>query len=109
MKHVSYTFTDADISTCLFALSQLHLLHNDDDISDIQIAINEQCAASAINKLNASEQLSANELRVLCCCITYCHLICQGEIKVDNETYQKCMQYVFSLNKLDEELSSQIM
>ena len=107
MKHMTYSFTDSDIATCLFALSQLHLLH-DDEISEVQTKINEQCATSAISKLSSREQLSPNELRVLCCCITCCNLVCQGAIPTDNDTHEKCMQYVFSLNKLDNELCSQI-
>lgn len=108
MKHITYSFTDSDVQTCLFALTQLHLLHDDSDISDAQIAINESCALSASKKLSTEEQLTANELRVLCCCITCCNLVCQGIISTDSQTYNECMKYVFSLNKLDQNLSSQI-
>lgn len=111
MKHIDYSFTDSDILACIFSLTQLHLLHDDDDdISDAQIAINEQCAVSAGDKLASGnvDRLTPNELRILCCCITYCNMVCQGEISTDSETYKECMKYVFTLNKLDNNLSSQI-
>lgn len=109
MKHVTYTFTEADIEACLFALTKLYLLHDDDEITDAQIQINEQCALSAAEKLACGNQLTANELRVLCCCITCCNLVCQKVFSADDTTYKECMKYFFSLNKLDNELSSQIM
>ncbi len=108
MKHVTYNFSNSDIDACLFSLSHLDVLH-DDEISDAQVSINEHCAISAGKKLIAHEHLSANELRVLCCCITCCHLICTGEMSVDSDIKKECMQYVFTLNKLDSELCSQIM
>lgn len=110
MKHIDYSFTDSDIQTCLFALTQLHLLHTD-EVTDEQIFINEQCALSVSAKLSSRsiETITPNELRVLCCCITLCSLICQGTISVDNETYKACTNYIFSLNKLDNELCSQLM
>ena len=109
MKHVDYSFTESDIDACIFALTQLHLLHANEDISDVQIEINETCALSAGEKLlTRDEHLTANETRILCCCITYCHLICQRQIATDEDTYSECMKYVFSLNKLDQELCSQV-
>lgn len=110
MKHISYSFTDSDIETCLFALTQLNLLL-DDDISEAHVSINEQCANSAYEKLvlRNVEQITPNEMRVVCCCITYCNLICQGVISVDPETYKECMKHVFSLNKLDQSLASQMI
>ena len=108
MKHVEYQFSESDIDTCLFALAHLHLLDNG-EISDVQMAINEQCAISAAEKLTRrDEHLTNNEIRVLCCCITCCNLICQGIISADTETHKECMKYMFSLNKLDKNLSSQI-
>ncbi len=113
MKHIDYSFTTSDIKTCIFALTKLSLLHHDleGDISDAQILINEKCGISAANKLAAGkvEQLTPNELRVLCCCITHCNSICQGVISTDPQTYNECMQYVFSLNKLDCELSDRVL
>lgn len=112
MKHIGYSFTTSDIKTCIFALTKLPLLHDlEDDISGAQILINEECGTSAANKLVAGEveRLTPNELRVLCCCITYCNSICQGVISTDPQTYNECMQYVFSLNKLDCELSDRVL
>lgn len=107
MKRISYSFNKDDIPACLFALTQLDLLH-DDEISDIQVTINEQCAVSASNKLASSQQLTPNEIRVLCCCISLCNAICQGDFQADEDTRKECMRYMFSLNKLDKELCSQI-
>lgn len=110
MKNVKYSFSDSDIETCLFALSKLSLLHEDVDISDAQIDINEQCAISISNKLIAHdfESILPNELRVLCCCITLCDCICHGEFPASKEDYQECTKFMFSLNKLNNSLCSQI-
>ena len=108
MKKIDYSFSSSDIDACIFALTQVDLLH-DDQVPEVQRNINIQCATSAASKLIHNDvNLTANELRVLCCCITYCNLICNGSISIDPDTYKQCMKYVFSLNKLDNELSSQI-
>lgn len=110
MKHIDYTFTESDVKTCIFSLSLLPLIHETtDDISDIQIDINEQNALSAKEKLINSKQLTANELRVLCCCIDMGDMICHGDIDVEPKIRKECMQYMFSFNKLDIELVSQVL
>lgn len=109
MKHIDYSFTDSDLKTCLFALTYLDMLHNDaDDISHEQISINKQYAASACEKLTRAnvETLTINEMRVVCACITFCNLICDGCISADANTVLKCMEYALSLEKLDKELCS---
>ena len=110
MFFIQYNFDDSDIETCLFALTKLPLLHKDSEISELQIATNEQCCISVSKKLSNRhiEKITANELRVLCCCITFCNLICQGTISTDFETYQSCAKHKSILDKLDNELSSQI-
>lgn len=109
MKKVSYCFSTSDIETCIFALSKLPLLHEEfDDVSEIQMNINESCALSASEKLSNGQQLTPNELRVTCSCITFCNGICSGDFQVSKKDYSDCIKYMFSLNKLDNELCSQI-
>ena len=111
MKHVDYSFTESDIDACVFALTQLHLLHANEDISDVQPGRPEGACRGGRHTYQTDknirlrgkteipcDDLTANETRILCCCITYCHLICQRQIATDEDTYSKCMKYVFSLN-----------
>lgn len=109
MKHVNYSFTESDVETCLFALTKLDSAHDYFDVFGGQAIINKQCALSAGEKLASGNLLAPNELHVLCVCITFCALVCQDPSVTDLETYQECMKYIFSLNKLDEALCSQIM
>lgn len=111
MKHIKYDFHDSDIETCLFALTKLSLVHEDTDgISDAQININEECAVSVSEKLirHDFEHILPNEIRVLCCCIMFCDGVCHGEYTVSKDCYQECMKFMFSLNKLNNSLCSQI-
>lgn len=109
MKHLKYTFTDSDFDPCIFSLTILPLLN--EQTSDIQASINEKCATSVYKKLleKRVEDISPNELRVLCCCITYCHLICKKEVDADKKIFDECIKYTFSFNKLNSRLCSQIM
>lgn len=110
MKHIAYTLTSSDLEACLLALTKLDLLHDDTgDVPEEQILINKACALSASAKLSSGKQLNANEMRVLCCCISFCTLVCQRGILTDTATYNECMKYFFTFLKLDKELASQIM
>ena len=110
MKRISYTLTSSDLEACLLALTKLDLVHDDTgDVPEEQILINKSCALSASAKLSAGKQLDANEMRVLCCCISFCTLVCERAISVDAATYNECMRYFFTFLKLDRELASQVM
>jgi hypothetical protein len=105
--NVKYHFSDADVEACTFALTKLFLLH-DDDVPQKQQLINEELATSAGVKLIAHRNLTANELRVLCCCIGICDLICKGEFEVSDDVRLECENYTASLDNLNKKLCSQI-
>ncbi len=114
MKPIKYNFNSSDIETCLFALSKFPLVDEEssksDTISDVQLDINETCALSAIEKFSnlKIDQITANELRITCACIILCNGICKKESQASEQDYLDCMKYMFSLNKLANELCSQI-
>lgn len=99
MNKTTYKLTESDLNACLFALSQFPKIPKSS--SDIQQLINVNNLLSAKCKLENSEELSANELRILCTCIMFCNGVCRGDFDCDKETHQECMKYMFTLSKLE--------
>lgn len=100
MKHISYSFSNSDIEAITFALTVLPSLELEE--TEAQAAINYQCCCSAGEKLltHNAKNLSPNEFRVILASLQAVQLINQGELEVSQETKQKCISYLFTVNKL---------
>lgn len=99
MKHITYSFSDSDIKTILFTLTILPSLELEE--SEVQADINYQCCCSAGEKLiNHSDNILANEFRVIYASLQAAQMVNQNELVVDSELKKECINHLFSINKL---------
>ncbi len=101
MKHINFSFDNADVKAISQALSCLPAYDAYDSFPPNLVAM----PASVIMKLNCRERLSHQELYLIAIAVDSAHKALRGELIIEDEALRTLRQYFFTINKLQPSLS----